>query len=49
MGLYAPSRGIVKTYEAVARAMQIKEVMLRAMNEEYGGLRAADILGSRLV
>jgi transposase len=35
--LYAPS--------AVERAMQIKEVMLRAMNKEYSWLRAAEILG----
>jgi molybdenum-dependent DNA-binding transcriptional regulator ModE len=30
---------------AVERAMQIKEVLLRAMNKEYSWLRAADILG----
>ena len=30
---------------AVERAMQIKEVMLRAMNKEYTWLRAAEILG----
>src|SRR5688572_25494076 len=30
---------------AVERAMQIKEVMLRAMNKEYSWLRAAEILG----
>ena len=35
--LYPPS--------AVERAMQIKEVMLRAMNKEYSWLRAAEILG----
>jgi len=35
--LFAPS--------AVERAMQIKEVLLRAMNKEYSWLRAADILG----
>jgi len=31
--------------KAVERAMQIKEVMLRAMNKEYSWLRAAEILG----
>lgn len=35
--LYPPS--------AVERAMQIKEVLLRAMNKEYSWLRAAEILG----
>jgi hypothetical protein len=30
---------------AVERAMQIKEVLLRAMNKEYSWLRAAEILG----
>lgn len=35
--LYPPS--------AVERAMQVKEVMLRAMNKEYSWLRAAEILG----
>ena len=30
---------------AVERAMQIKEVMLRAMNKEYSWLKAAEILG----
>src|SRR5512143_1372036 len=30
---------------AVERAMQIREVLLRAMNKEYGWLRAAEILG----
>ena len=30
---------------AMERAMQIKEVMLWAMNKEGGWLRAADILG----
>lgn len=35
--LYPPS--------ALERAMQIKEVMLRAMNGEYSWLRAAEILG----
>jgi hypothetical protein len=30
---------------AVERAMQIKEVLLRAMNKEYSWLRAAKILG----
>ena len=35
--LYPPS--------AVERAMQIKEVMLRAMNKEYSWLQAAEILG----
>ncbi len=35
--LYPPS--------AVERAMQIKEVMLRAMNKEYSWFRAAEILG----
>ena len=30
---------------AMERAMQIKEVMLRAMNKEYSWLRAAEILG----
>jgi transposase len=30
---------------ALERAMQIKEVMLRAMNKEYSWLRAAEILG----
>jgi transposase len=30
---------------AVERAMQVKEVLLRAMNKEYSWLRAADILG----
>lgn len=35
--LYPPS--------AVERAMQIKDVMLRAMNKEYSWLRAAEILG----
>ncbi|MGH9580558.1 MAG: ISNCY family transposase [Terriglobales bacterium] len=31
--------------KAVERAMQIKEVLLRAMNKEYSWLRAAEILG----
>jgi transposase len=31
--------------KAVERAMQIKEVMLRAMNKEYSWLQAAEILG----
>jgi transposase len=31
--------------EALERAMQIKEVLLRAMNKEYSWLRAAEILG----
>ena len=31
--------------KALERAMQIKEVMLRAMNKEYSWLRAAEILG----
>ena len=31
--------------KAVERAMQIKEVMLRAMNKEYSWLKAAEILG----
>jgi hypothetical protein len=31
--------------EALERAMQIKDVLLRAMNKEYSWLRAADILG----
>ena len=35
--LYPPS--------ALERAMQIKEVLLRAMNKEYSWLRAAEILG----
>jgi transposase len=35
--LYPPS--------AVERAMQVKEVLLRAMNREYSWLRAAEILG----
>ena len=35
--LYPPS--------AVRRAMQVKEVLLRAMNKEYSWLRAAEILG----
>ena len=35
--LYPPS--------ALERAMQIKEVMLRAMNKEYSWFRAAEILG----
>ena len=30
---------------ALERAMQIKEVLLRAMNKEYSWLRAAEILG----
>jgi hypothetical protein len=30
---------------AVERAMQVKEVLLRAMNKEYSWLRAAEILG----
>ena len=30
---------------ALERAMQIKEVLLRAMNREYSWLRAAEILG----
>lgn len=30
---------------ALERAMQIKEVLLRAMNKEYRWLRAAEILG----
>lgn len=31
--------------KAVERAMQVKEVLLRAMNKEYSWLRAAEILG----
>jgi len=31
--------------KAVERAMQIKEVMMRAMNKEYSWLKAAEILG----
>jgi len=31
--------------EALERAMQIKDVLLRAMNKEYSWLQAADILG----
>jgi transposase len=31
--------------KAVERAMQIKEVLLRAMNKEYSWLRAAEIMG----
>ena len=31
--------------KAVERAMQVKEVILRAMNKEYSWLRAAEILG----
>jgi len=31
--------------KAVERAMQVKEVMMRAMNKEYSWLRAAEILG----
>src|ERR1700704_5370641 len=31
--------------KAVERAMQIKEVMMRAMNKEYSWLQAAEILG----
>ena len=30
---------------AVERAMQVKEVLLRAMNKEFSWLRAAEILG----
>ncbi len=32
-------------FEALERAMQIKDVLLRAMNKEYSWLRAAEILG----
>ena len=33
---------------AVERAMQVKEVLMRAMNKEYSWLRAAEILGISL-